>query len=121
MSMTLEIFESMMETQLRTSKKILYNWNESFSENPTHAMSWSMNTFKAAAQHDVAKRILHSIKEFRGDNVSDEKILSDIKTITNENVIRGAMYPERSSSPASNLMSQEEVSAWASIAYQLNR
>lgn len=72
--------------------------------NPAHALKWSADAFAAAARIEVAAQAA-AVIEAKGLDVA--------LTIARENVMRGARFPERSTSPTSNLVSECRTAAWA--------
>lgn len=83
-------------------------------KSPSYTLSWSGDAFKYAARHQVWSSIEKAC-------VCDEVTLEHVTEEARRNVLRGAMYPEHSTSPASNLMAQEVTAAWAKALERLSK
>ncbi len=76
---------------------------EEFSKNPAHAMSWGGTYFSHAADYNAAMGLKGM---FEGGATVEGMIQSVSRDVRHK-----AAYPARSTSPTSNLMSQEELRA----------
>jgi len=84
----------------------LSKFEENFKSNPAYAFEWAQNAMEAAARFEVALTLKAwtELPEYK-----PEAALSEIKRL----VLRGARWPERSTSPVSNAMSADRTAAWA--------
>jgi hypothetical protein len=78
---------------------------------PEHTMKWSHDFFKHTARLVVAEACLALLK----DGVPMDEIHTHVVT----KALRGALYPENSTSPASNLLSECTAQAWAEMEQNL--
>jgi len=96
------------ETNIRIANEQLAKWGTRFASDPSHAFEWSKESFESAARHRIAKDILILIEMgLNGDEYakrSDIAIAREIKSMLHDEVIRGAKWPQRSTSPQSNEM-----------------
>lgn len=85
-----------------------------FIKDPSYALSWSHDAFKSAAKH----KVFSNVKRFcEQPDVTLDMITKEVQST----VLRGAMYPERSTSVQSNVMSQDTLSVWASLLERLTK
>tara|TARA_R110000868_G_scaffold114309_7_gene306332 strand:- start:42 stop:530 length:489 start_codon:yes stop_codon:yes gene_type:complete len=82
----------------------------------TSAMQWADGVMSATAARDVAKHIKKQIK-----SIPNETNIWLLRDSVNDRVIGSAKYPEFSTSPTRNLMSQFMASAFAEWASLLNQ
>ena len=112
-----ERLEGDLEYLVKAKKKFI----EEFEKDAAYTLSWSTETFSKAAQERVIKSVLSLIEEgLAKEGVSNEEIMEVVSRVANAAVIKGAMYPARSTSPVSNIMATEELSAWANIVERIN-
>ncbi len=84
-----------------------------------HTLEWASNAIAAAATAKVLEGVLY---EVWSRECSDEPVTVDqIRKTAVDCMTRGAMYPSRSTSQISNLLSQEETAAWGQLASTLAR
>lgn len=103
--------------EVEVAKAAIDKWTAKLLLNPSYEMSWSGDAFAQAARHKVWKDLLEGAESVKDRDNAMEIIIKEV----NKNVIRGAMYPERSTSPASNLMNQELTIAWAKALERLSK
>ncbi len=103
-----------LETSLKYARENLNKFVESFQKDPSYALRWSDHTFTTAAKVDVYGTVLSWLLN---DEVTMEQIISEIKS----QALRGAMYPEHSTSIPSNLMATYKTQAWAELVEKLER
>jgi len=106
--LTLSRIENFARELVNDAEGGLSRFAESFSQNPAYAFEWSSQAFRAAARLQVGKSLLAWME---GEPTSAEKIMDQVRGF----VLRGAQYPERSTSMQSNLMKQEVVAVWAEL------
>lgn len=80
---------------------------------PAHAFRWGDDAMKAAATRKIALEVIAAMAHPHSDLHTLEQGL--VETLTNR-----AKYPERSTSPCSNLMHQNETSAIAQVIEAIN-
>lgn len=95
--------------EVEVAKAAIDKWTAKLLLNPSYEMSWSGDAFAQAARHKVWKDLLEGAESVKDRDDAMNLIIKECQ----RNVTRGAMYPERSTSPASNLMAQEITIAWA--------
>lgn len=84
------------------------------AKDPAYAFEWSSDAFKNAAK----LRVFTTIKSYcEKDKATLESIVKEVQ----QTVLRGAMYPERSTSVQSNVMKQDILSVWASLLERLTK
>ena len=79
-------------------------------EEPWYALEWAGDTYRRAASLRVKKSVLALLQK---QGTSDAEVWAYILETAKEQAFRGALYPERSTSPWSNEMKRELASAWA--------
>lgn len=101
----------------KAAKKDLVEFSEKLAKSPAYALSWSASAFQAAAKVEAAAYITQSIESLT-ESLADEygppsflKVLEVIREGLLAAVVRGGRYPERSTSPQSNVMAQDIVAA----------
>jgi hypothetical protein len=82
-----------------------------------YALSWSQNTFKAAAFLEFAQTIQAQVKhvEAQGKGTEVERCTAIVRHWTNE-CVRKARWPEHSTSATSNLIAEFRTAAMAEFA-----
>ncbi len=88
---------------LERADETLAKFAARLTSDPSHAFEWGMDAIAASADKKVFGQIAYYFE--RGLSVEE------IKDLTDKEVYRGARSPARSTSPISNLMEQEIVSA----------
>ena len=81
---------------------------DGFAENPTHAMSWSIEFFTHAAQYQVARQLMNGYES--------GMTAKGVQEVAMREVMHKASNPSRSTSPTSNLVDQELLAAWTKAA-----
>lgn len=98
---------------IESAQTTLDTFQEELPKNPAYALKWADKVFTAAAQKDVCSTLIHRI------NNAVDRGEADIQGLTIQyiqgQVTRGAMYPTRSTSPSSNMVEQETLSAYARL------
>jgi hypothetical protein len=79
-----------------------------FEINPAHALAYSFNIYREAAQWELCCQVLTYIGE-------DGRTLVGIVSWLESEVLRGARCPSYSTSPQSNVMDAERLSAKANL------
>jgi hypothetical protein len=97
--------------KLDNCKEINDKFAARFATDPVDAFKWSHDTFKNAAIEHVYKLLQHLVNE--------DRTMSQIRKHFVENYTRGAKWPECSTSPASNLMSQCLTAAYVEICEEI--
>ena len=83
-------------------------WAQGFAQDAHYAMQWAADTFRAAARCAVFTQVVGALRK-------EGNTLEFVMRYARDQVVRGARYPERSTSQAHNLAKQEEVAAWAEL------
>jgi hypothetical protein len=82
-------------------------------EDAAHALIWSLDAFKSAAEIRVLGHVIDSLE---GGNTVEQVLEGLI-----DRVLQGGKYPAQSTSPTSNLMEQYELAVYAELATYLKR
>jgi hypothetical protein len=95
--------------EIKYAQEHLDKWSERFAKDPVDAFSWSKEIFEAAARKRSAEEIvtwINIVKENTDEYAapSDLKILQMVRRNLFREVMHGAKWPERSTSPQSNEM-----------------
>lgn len=96
-----------MKNQLQSAEGVLADFAEKLAEDPSYALSWGMRSFEAAAERYVSLLV----KSY----VVSGATYDDLKSMATKEALRGARFPERSTSVTSNLMAQCTTAAWAAL------
>ena len=82
---------------------------EDFARDPAYALSWSNDTFAAAAKLRILRQIITAIQQ-------DTSVDADsIRATMMDRVLHKSRYPAQSTSPTSNLIEQYELAACAYV------
>lgn len=112
----IERFEYDLTHTIKTATATLEDWRAKLAEHPFYAFEWADRAFEAAAQVDVATRLLDFLHALVAD---PEKTSAEAFEMTlqaaREEVQRGARWPSRSTSPSSNHAEQQKLAAYATI------
>ena len=102
-----------MQGWIDTEEKILAEFRDDLGEKrPSYVFTWSGRAVAAAASTEAYQIIKHYIEDIsRAD--SSVALLGILEEILVEELARRAEFPERSTSPMSNLVHQEGTVAWA--------
>lgn len=103
--------------EVESATKAIAKFAEKLVKDPSYEMGWSGNAFANAAAHKVWSTVLCDCDAVMGKDNAMELLVKEYQKV----VMRGAMYPERSTSPASNLMNQEITMAWAKVLERLTK
>jgi hypothetical protein len=105
---TIEDFSKSLTVLIRIHKEALDKWAAKFAQNPAYAMKWAGEAFEDAAKHAVATEVLCAIEQ--------QGVAIDLVRRHAENqALKGARYPERSTSPSANEAARCETAAWAEM------
>jgi hypothetical protein len=88
----------------------LSEWAARFAKDPGYALSWSDDSFKAAAQLTEGYRLKNILIR---DDIED--IMAAAGKHLRGEILRGASYPKHSTSLPSNLMDQYTLAAQAEL------
>lgn len=102
----------MFEAKAQMAQVNLDKFMVKFQEDPSYALSWGNDTFRAAAELKIAKQILAALEH--------SATLENIRSTLTNRMLNMAKYPAQSTSPTSNLIEQYELAACASIVSQLS-
>lgn len=86
----------------------LAKFQEAFSKDPAHALSWGTDAFKAAAELRVLQQIVTALQD-------GTATVDNIRSTMMDRVLHKSKYPPQSTSPTSNLIEQYELAACAEI------
>lgn len=114
-SLTRLVEEATHEVQV--ARDAINKWTEKLLKDPAYEMSWSGDQFRNAARHKVWSSVLCDCEAVKDKENAMELLVKEYQ----KTVLRGAMYPERSTSPASNLMAQEMTMMWANVLERLTK
>lgn len=95
----------MLKSAIDMAEGQIAKFQTRFNEDPAYALSWGGEVYQAAANRKVFKMILVALE----DGAEIENVVSTLQ----DRVMSKARFPENSTSPASNLMSQCEMIAYA--------
>src|SRR5262245_32723191 len=100
--------------ELQIAQGDLSKWQAKFESDPAYAFSWSSDAFVSAAKAAVAKYVIEVIDAQREpvDEYTvktDEQVLKVLREGFYAAVLRGAKWPERSTSMPSNEMASQLV------------
>lgn len=91
-------------------KSDLAKWTEKFTNDPSHALEWSENTFFVASKLRVAQMVL----AWAGNEETDEAFAS-LQEMVNQEAMRLAGRRQSSTSAPSNLYNDFERVAWVDM------
>jgi hypothetical protein len=124
----LATLEANISCDIDFSKKLCDEFTVKFTSDPSYAFEWSASAFQAAAKLNVASHLNAIIEKVKSKS-SDEylttadpiAVITTIKTILLDDVIRGARFPEKSTSLQSNAMATEIIAAKAEYLERITR
>lgn len=100
--------------EIESTTKYLAKFAEDLAKSPSYTLQWSHDAFRYAAKNLVWSQIQVACLQ---EDVTLDHVIDEAR----RNALRGAMYPERSTSVVSNLMSQEVTSMWATVLERLTK
>lgn len=110
----LEFIQAGANKMVVDSQNELNVFTEKLTSDPSYAFEWSYSAFQAAAKNKTAKDILalidRGLKSMVDEYVatsSPEKVIRYVRAYLYGEVLRGAKWPERSTSVQSNQMKTE--------------
>lgn len=122
MPQTLERLQSLLEGWVSNFAGTKAKFLADLESRPLHAMEWSGSLFTGTARYEVATYYLDAIKYHRerqeagAEEPSDDEFLAFIMEEVERKVLNLATSPRCSSSQTANMMSVEELKAYAKIA-----
>lgn len=112
----------MVQGKLSYSRAQVARWQETFAEDPAHALSWGTGAFEHAAVVRVFGQVATALSNNMEANGGDLQgtFVDGFKAHAMERFMRVAANPPQSTSPTSNLFEQYEAKAWTSVYKLLN-
>jgi hypothetical protein len=107
----MDTFKKYLESRRDRCKKIIDSFGEEFRKHPVHALEWSGDVFRAAAEEQVTSQILFGI--------NDGRSLAELTTFTIDEALRLSSGQGSSTSPVSNHIAKCVAAAWADMAVRL--
>lgn len=101
----------LLRSQIESYRKRLTLFGEAIAKDAQSALEWSQDDFRDAARLSVA---LIVVKHLEADMP-----LADILSVATREAMRGALYPQHSTSAPSNYAIQCKTAAWAHHAEML--
>jgi hypothetical protein len=111
-----DAFVRRTHSAIESCQHTLGRFHAAIDADPSSAMTWGMDAFRAAAMLKVQTIVLRWLDVVDDDAYPNVTRASVVSMITNEftrDVMREARSPSRSTSPTSNLMEQEILAAKA--------
>jgi hypothetical protein len=105
---TLEIYRECLELRKESATKEVTSWARKFADNPASALEWSDKIFDEAAALQVIAQVEMMLE--------NKATLGGVKQALEKMALRGARWPEHSTSVASNRMHQALTAAYAIMA-----
>lgn len=96
------------QRQIESCNARIEKFQADFAKDPAHALIWSTDTFKAAAELRVLRQIVAALE-------AGDATLENIQSTLTDRVLHKSKYPPQSTSPTSNLIDQYELAACAEI------
>jgi len=108
-----------LKDDVEQGKQNLAKWADSFAQDPIHALSWSRDIFKTAADVALAQEVLMQIAKAEFNGADAEHVMKQLRLSLTADVLTSAQYVPRSTSPTSNLMEAENTAAAARLLAKL--
>jgi hypothetical protein len=105
---TLAQIETFAHDEINAGETLLARFQSQFAADPAYAFEWSQNAFKGAARVQVGKTLLAWLDH---EGATTESIMKEVQST----VVRGARWPEHSTSQQSNLIKTEIVAVYAEL------
>lgn len=102
-----------LKSAIESAEAQIAKFQVRFNEDPAYALSWGGEVFQASANRKVFKMVLSALE----DGAEVETVMS----IVMDRIMSKARFPESSTSPTSNLMSQCEMIAYAETLSSMKR
>lgn len=99
-----------MASRVETARIRMTELSLKLLEHPVTALEWASDDFVHAARIQIYSQVIDTAR--KPDTKAD---LFTLLKYAQEQAIRAAMYPQRSTSPCSNLMDQAKGTAWAEV------
>lgn len=95
------------ERNLESVNESMEKFKQDLDKDPVHALVWSTNVFKTAAEQRLLRRAILALQA----GATVEQIKKDLM----KKVMHSSKYPPQSTSPTSNLMEQYELAVHAEM------
>jgi hypothetical protein len=112
----IEGFTYTLDHMIATSQATLDEWRAKLDKDPLYAFEWADRAFEAAAQFSVATRVRTMLTTMT-ETTFGEAFENVIEMLRDE-TLRGAKYPQRSTSPSSNHAAQVRLAVYATLVDQ---
>ena len=101
------------EHELNHAQAKLAEWQERFANDAREALLWSTSIFDLAAQERVLKEFFYYVSDDGPWELAKPEMALAFYSETRKTMLNKTRWPERSTSPAANLMDQAENAARA--------
>jgi hypothetical protein len=111
-----DAFVRRTHSAIESCQHTLGRFHAAIDADPSSAMSWGMDAFRAAAMLKVQTIVLRTLRAADDDAIPDVTRANAVASLTKEftaSILSDARHPARSTSPTSNLMEQEIIGAKA--------
>jgi hypothetical protein len=111
-----DAFVRRTHSAIESAQHTIGKFHAAIDSDPSYAMSWGMDAYRAAASMKVQTIVLRWLDVVNDDaypNVTRDNVVAMITNEFTRDVMREARSPARSTSPTSNLMEQEILAAKA--------
>jgi hypothetical protein len=116
----LKYFVRELENKNEQADKALEEFKKELDKDASYAFSWGGNAMMYAANKKINGQVLAHIIKMKEQGQDDATILRNLQGAIAAETLRAARWPERSTSPISNIMSQEHGMVYAELLSKLN-
>ena len=109
-----DAFMARLQSRIEVNTLNLAEWAHKFAADPLYQLRWADGTFAAAATNKVALEAL-AILNRPATGERPAVTLAQLRKHVQAQALRGARYPERSTSASANLAHQCETAAYAEM------
>lgn len=118
-TMTFAKVQKVLAQFQESAERDLAKFQEKFSVNPAYAFEWASSTFDAAGMQEVAVKLSYILTA--EPEKSEEERVSRVLRYAQEELVRLARNPGRSTSSTSNLIAESRTKAYAEVLDVLTR
>lgn len=107
--------KQVLQKNVNVADEAISDFIDKLGKDPQYAMEWADGAYQAAASKEAAGLVLGALAVDTSDNESSSAKMVRIEAWISNKVLRGGMYPQRSTSASSNQAQTALVQAYAQI------
>jgi hypothetical protein len=108
-----------LQDKVKTGDDAKAKFAESFLADPLYALGWAESTSRTIAQGIAAARLLKLLEAGKCTQYDDMYKFNALCEVTQDEAMRAARSPSRSTNPFRNIIEQDMGAAWGELAFEL--